>query len=859
MNRKLAAFAASLMACSAFTVPAFAQEAPEVPEGLEAPPVTDGRVIIVTATRRAQDVQDIPLAVTAIAPEQLEAQRVVNIQQIAALAPSFTASQAQLASGSVVLRVRGIGTTSNNIGFESAVGIFIDGAYQARPGVALGEFVDVERVEVLRGPQGTLFGRNTSAGALNVINNRPDVTEFGGFVNAEYGAFNEISLQGAVNAPLVKDTLAVRLTGAYRERDGFLTVVDRNGAEIGETNDVDQYLIRGQIGWDTDSGLRGRIIADFSNSQSSCCGAIELYQSPLITGGAYAAVGLGLNGGNGQPSVATTPFDQTGFEQAMDNRTVSANSVPRADVDNYGVTGEFEFPLSDSADLIFIGSWRKYESFEAYDTDFSGADLFNVDALNLELETWTAELRLQGESFGGRLNYMIGGFFSDETIDQSISFSLGQDYGENVGALLFVPTGGALGPNPLTVFTGVDPAGTRNTNRFQQNALSYAIFTHNSFEIADGLELTLGARYSFEEKDGGFTQTSVDNQICPATLGAFGAGVIPGALVPTFIGLGCFGFTAPADLPQAAFLPLPRTFQSEFDDEELIYTIKLGYEFDNTTNVYGSFTHGYKAGGINLDTTAAVGGADPTFRSELVDAYEVGLKTRLLDNAVVLNIAAFWEDFTDFQVLEFTGTAFQTFNVPKARTRGIEIESVIRPSDELTFNVGSTILKADYPEDCAGDQTAVQVVSLCGFELTNAPQIVALFGGTWEKPLSDNVEFFLTGQVRMEADQRTSTQGIVPPGAAEIAAAGSLQAAIDAAPLIVADVQDGKAFINLRAGFRFGPDANYAIEGWVTNLTDEVVRGVTFNTTLRGSGAVNSRSAFTLPPRQYGVTLRARF
>jgi outer membrane receptor protein involved in Fe transport len=859
MTRKLAAFAGGLMTCSALTTPAFAQDTDAEDQ---APVVRDDNVIIVTATRRAQDVQDIPLAVTAISPQQLEAQRVVNVQQIAALAPSFTASQAQTASGSVVLRVRGIGTTSNNIGFESAVGIFVDGAYQSRPGVALSEFVDVERVEVLRGPQGTLFGRNTSAGALNITNVRPDVTEFGGFVNAEYGNFDEISLQGAVNVPIVQDTLALRVTGAYRKRDGFLDVVDRNGNSVGDTNDADQWLVRGQLGWDTDSGLRGRIIADYSKSKSSCCGAVELYQSPLVTGGAYGAVGLGANGGNGQPFVATQARDQAGFERAMDNRTVSANFAPRADIDNYGITGEVEFPVWDGADLIFIGSWRKYESFENYDSDFTGLDIFNVDALNLELETWTAELRLQGDTWGGKLNYMIGGFYSDEQLDQSVSFALGQDYGENVGALLFPATGGLLGANPLTAFTGIDPAGTTNTNRFQQDAKSYAIFTHNSLEIADGLELTLGARYSWEEKSGSFTQPAVNNQICPATVGSVGAGNVPGALVPSTIALGCFGFTAPVDLPAAQAFPfslfLPRTFDTDFDDEELIYTVKLAYEFSPAVNAYASFTHGYKAGGINLDTTAAVAGADPTFLSEEVDAYEIGLKTRLLDDAVTLNVAAFYEEFSNFQVLEFTGTAFQTFNVPIAESKGVEIEGLIRPNSELTFNVGATILEASYPADCAGNQTAPQVVSLCGFDLTNAPQIVALIGGMWEKPLNDSTEFFISGQVRMEGDQRTSTQGIVPPDAAAIAAAGSLQAAVDAAPLIIADVQDGKAFVNMRGGFRFGNGA-YAIEGWVTNLTNEVVRGVTFNTTLRGSGAANSRSAFVLPPRQYGVTLRARF
>ena len=849
MTRKFATFACGLMACSALTTPAFAQDTQE-----DAAATKDDNVIIVTATRRAQDVQDIPLAVTAIAPQQLEAQRVVNIQQIAALAPSFTASQAQLASGSVVLRVRGVGTTSNNIGFESAVGIFIDGAYQARPGVALSEFVDVERVEVLRGPQGTLFGRNTSAGALNITNVRPDVTEFSGFVNAEYGNFDEKSLQGAINVPIVQDTVALRLTGAYRQRDGFLTVVDRTGREVGDTNDVDQWLVRGQIGWDTESGLRGRIIADYSKSKSSCCGAIELYQTPLVGAGAFAAVGLGANGGNGQPFTATDRNDQAGFEQAMDNRIVSANFAPVADIDNYGVTGELEFPLSDSADLIFIGSYRKYESFENYDSDFTALDIFNVEALNLTIDNWTAELRLQGEAFEGKLNYAIGGFYSDEQIDQTQVFTLGTEFDRNFGAFL----GAAAGATPLQTFVGVSPAGTRTANRFQQDAKSYAVFTHNSFEITDGLELTLGARYSWEEKSGGFSQVSTNNTVCPATLGRLGAiGQINAALVPAFVGIGCFGFTAPANLPQAVALPLPRTFQSNFEDEELIYTVKLGYEISPFVSSYASFTHGYKAGGINLDTTAAVAGADPTFLSEEVDAYEVGVKAQTPDRAVTLNVAAFFEEFSNFQVLEFTGTAFATFNVPKANTRGLEIESLVRPADGLTINLAATFLEASYPDDCAGTQIAPQVVSLCGNDLTNAPRIIALAGAMWEKPISDDVEFFLSGQVRVEDDQRTSTQAIVPPSAAQITALG-VDAAVAAQPLIVADIQDGKAFVNMRAGLRFA-GGKYALEGWVNNLTDEVVRGVTFNTTLRSTGATNSRSAFTLPPRQYGVTLRAKF
>ncbi|MEL7219633.1 MAG: TonB-dependent receptor plug domain-containing protein, partial [Pseudomonadota bacterium] len=313
MTRKLAAYAAGLMACSSFTVPAFAQDNEEL-----AAPDTDDNTIIVTATRRAQDIQDVPIAVTAVGQEQLDKQGVVNVQNITQVSPSFSTSNAQIASGSVVLRIRGVGTTSNNIGFESAVGIFVDGAYQSRPGVALSEFVDIERVEVLRGPQGTLFGRNTSAGALNITTNRPDVTEFGGFANATYGNFDLINIQGAINAPLVEDTLAVRLTGAYRQRDGYVDVVDANGTLIGESNTIDQFLVRGQLGFEGESGVNARLIFDYSESENQCCAAVELLADPTLEG-SLAALGGGARGGMAAPVVATNPNDQATAQQIMDN------------------------------------------------------------------------------------------------------------------------------------------------------------------------------------------------------------------------------------------------------------------------------------------------------------------------------------------------------------------------------------------------------------------------------------------------------------------------------------------------------------------------------------------------------------
>jgi outer membrane receptor protein involved in Fe transport len=568
MTRKLAFSAAALMGGTFLATPAIAQDG-----GTTATPEARDNVIIVTATRRAEDVQDIPIAVTAVTPEALEKQGVVNVQNITQVSPSFSTSSAQIASGSVVLRIRGVGTTSNNIGFESAVGIFIDGAYQSRPGVALSEFVDIERVEVLRGPQGTLFGRNTSAGALNITTVAPDLSEFGGFANATYGNYDLINVQGAVNIPLVQDELAVRLTGSYRNRDGFIDIIDPTGTKIGESNTIDQYLMRGQLAYESESGFRLRLIADYSHAENGCCSPIELLASANENNGVFAAVGLGARGGNAHVQPATTPFDTASAEAAMDRLTTTANRPPLADVDQWGITGEIEFPIGDNADLIYIGSYRDFQSNENYDTDFSGLDFFDVDDLDVSIKTMTHELRLQGEALDGRLQWLVGGYYSDEKIRSVTDFSLGADTDQFYGAF----AGGAVGPFPIQLITGtfglidgVDPAGTTSTNRYSQDAESWSLFTHNVLEIVDGLKLTVGLRYSDESKSGGYDQLANNNPACLASLAQVQAGNVPANLLAVAVGLGCFGFTAPAiGAPN-----LPAEYNVSFSDEELTTPVR---------------------------------------------------------------------------------------------------------------------------------------------------------------------------------------------------------------------------------------------------------------------------------------------
>jgi len=253
---------------------------------------------------------------------------------------------------------------------------------------------------------------------------------------------------------------------------------------------------------------------------------------------------------------------------------------------------------------------------------------------------------------------------------------------------------------------------------------------------------------------------------------------------------------------------------------------------------YGSFSHGYKAGGFNLDTTAAQGGADPRFDSEEVDSWELGLKSTLADGRVRLNMTGFWSTYDNFQVLEFTGTKFQTFNVDDVSSKGVEGELFASLSDSVSLNGGFTYAVAEYGEDCDRGGTIAPAALLCGFSLTNAPKLTTVLGATYDGDLGDS-GWGLLANVNMQnsTQRRTSTNPQASLGV-----------------LNPFDIQGAYTKINARFGFSM-PDDRASIEFWGTNLTDEITRGVTFNTPLQGA----SRSAFTETPRQYGVTLRTNF
>jgi outer membrane receptor protein involved in Fe transport len=862
-NRLITAALCSTI-CSAMLVPAaYAQTAESSDDSGDEP-------IIVTATLRAMDVQDIPLAVTAVAPEALERQGVNDIKNLASISPSINIQSSQTETQGTSIKIRGVGTTGNNTGLESSVGVFIDGVYQSRPGVALGDLVDIERLEILRGPQGTLFGRNTSAGALNVSTKRPSLSTTEGFVNASYGNYDFMNLQGGVSLPVVQDVAGVRLSGTWRKRDGYLK--SPTGAE---SNDRDRYMLRGQLYIEPNADVSIRLLADYAKTDEQCCEAVIVRETELAPFSAFH--GLASDG-----------VDQSGLS-ALKNLSINGGPYKNGSK-QWGTSAELKWDLG-GAKLTSVTAYRKFDSssttvggFTANDTYTvgNGAPTSRVGILPSgdHIKTFTQELRLQGTAVNDRVDWLVGGFYSSEKIRADQTMTLNADFQRTGSAFNFA---NAAGVNPLFALTALGNAGVPVNangnyaeNRFLQDASSYSVFTHNVISFTDKLSLTLGARYVNETKDASFNQlagtTGAGASACQASVNGVLTGGVPAPLRAGMIGINCFPFatsvalTAPAAVGgglASAKLPLPRVWAQEFKDDEITYTAQLGYKANEDLLLYAGYSHGFKSGGFNLDpqsatlqnsgailaglatgTIVAPVYADPSFKSEKVNQIEVGVKATLF-GAIKANLALFDMKMSDFQVLEFTGVQFLTFNVNSARSTGAELELFGKLSDNISANVSATYANARYPSNCA-DGVAVaarpSTLRLCGQDLTNAPRFAGVVGMTYNGPLNDSGwNLLVNGNVNYSDSRTTRT----------------IDTDTNGLPVPLAQ-QENYFKMNARIGLTT-PDDRYTFELWGTNLTNEITRGITANTPLRGGAGTRSLIGFVEEPRMYGMTVRAKF
>jgi iron complex outermembrane recepter protein len=862
--------------------------------------------IVVTATRRAEALSDIPIAVSAVTGDSLRNSGAFDIRQLNQLAPSLLVSSTGTeANGSA--RIRGIGTVGDNPGLESSVAVFIDGVYRSRSGIGLNELGEIDRVEVLRGPQGTLFGRNASAGLIHVISKKPSF-DLGGYVEGEYGNYDYFRLAGAITGGLT-ETIAARLDAVYSKRDGFLQDVTNNI----DINNRDRLFLRGQLLFEPNEDLTVRLIGDYTTRDERCCGAVYLDQATV------PAVGNLLTNQNtiipvltalGQPTARfSNPFSR--------DISVTPGRSYNGKVEDWGLSGEVNWDFG-GATLTSITAYRSYLTNQGSDTDYSFVDILyrapGNSAGQRQFRTFTQELRLQGSAFDDRVDWLIGGFFADEDLTLRDNLRFGAQYGRFATcrfvngtpiAGFFSPTGqgclsatgravlggttGVFGAaNPL-VRAGLDNLDTLNdrgstTDRYKQNSRNWAIFTHNIIHITDRLDLTLGLRYTSERKRLNATFGN-DNTVCTQNqqlLSPLLTGPLA-ALAGGIIGLSCQG-NSTAELNGQSIRD--RRSESEFTG-----TAVVSWKPVDDLLIYGSYSRGYKAGGFNLDRSAlknpvvsfaSQGGAQALVRNlqfdqEINDAYEIGAKFSTREFSI--NVAAFHQEFQNFQLNTFNGTVFLVQNingcgndlagadrdlsaatgscpasdiVPGLLSTGIEVEATLRPTNNLAVTFGYTYADTRYEGNLVGTDNGTPLDPalrrLPGSNGPFAPKSVATGSLSWTPPIGNSG---LRGLVYIDA--RTSSDFNT----------GS--------DLFPQKVEDGFTVVNARVGIR-GDKELWAVEVWAQNLFNTRFNQVAFNTPFQAGaanaavfpdaqfpGAAQIFSAFPGEPRTYGVTLRSRF
>ena len=870
----------------------------------------DDNNIVVTAQGRRQILQDVPLAVTAVGGESMQNSGATDIRQLNQLAPSLLVSSTGTeANGSA--RIRGIGTVGDNPGLESSVAVFIDGVYRSRSGIGLNELGDIERVEVLRGPQGTLFGRNASAGLIHVITARPRF-DFGGHVDLSYGNYDFMRGQVGVTGPL-SEQIAFRLDAIYTRRDGFYDVVNAANGTEGDVNDRDRFFVRGQLLFEPSDAVTVRIIGDFSQRNESCCGAVyvgllETFDPTPGVPGDFAVRTPGTGGspdGNRIVDVLTSlggTFPSRGDPYRRDI-SMTPGTTYRGDTDDWGLSGQLDWDLG-GATLTAITAYRHYKSEQPSDTDYTNVDILRRDDDGnafREFGTFTQELRLQGSAFNGVLDWLIGGYFASEDLEVRDNLRFGSQYGAfaacriiatiNANPVLRDPTlpgcmsaagratlTGAFGGLAPLVLSGIDRLSTVNNvgdnfSTYNQDSTNWAIFTHNIINFSSNLSLTIGLRYTHERKefDASFNNS---NTICPVQQAAFSsflpgganAGLVPATAAPLLAGivnLTCQGNSSSA--LNALNLSDRRT------ESEWTGTGVLSWKPIPSLLLYGSYSRGYKAGGFNLDRSALgqpifapndprqFGGRGPGFNTanlqfdpEIVNAWEVGFKwTR---RHFTLNVAAFRQTFENFQLNTFNGSVFLVQNINGC-------------SDDLgtTDSDPSNTTGA-----CAPDSVRSGVVSTgveiemaiyparnlqftAGFTYADTRYRNDLVGRDNGSPL-DSALFLLPGDNLSNAPKYTATASMT--WTPEIGNSG-LSLLVYADARLTGDYNTGSdlfpekeqdSYALINARLGLrGPDQRWSVELWAQNLFNQDYQQVAFNTPFQGSNSVAHVTAFGAP------------
>ncbi len=851
--------------------PAIAQEQADPDRqdpGLSSPRIP---VIVVTANKREEALEDTPIAVTVVQSQEIEQAEIQDLLDLQTLVPSLAIRQGQT-SGNTNFFIRGFGNGQNAIGLEPSVGVFIDGVYRSRSAAAISDLPNLERVEVLRGPQSTLFGKNASVGVISVTTRKPQF-KLDGHVESSFGNFGLHRFEAYVTGPIT-NSLAVALGGNINRRDGYVEDL----ATGDDYNERDRWSIRGDILWQPTDDVSFRLIGDYDKIDEDCCILTNLIEGP--TGASIRALG-------GQ-FVSEDPFSYD----------VSYDIVPSNRIENYGLSlqGDIDFSFGT---LTSITAYRRNDVVSQFDPDATSLELFSTNAGQSEIKTFTQEIRLQSNGASELIDWMIGGYYFDEQLESSNDLFYGADYRRYLGALLGNPTQ----VSTFEAFAGV-PTGTFAapgqgiSDRSEQDNTAWSIFGNVDVHITERLTATFGISYTEDRKDVSVTALSTDalaavnldqlgytatlrtllaargvNLQNPASVGPFVAAnpaiyaqlqqqalaTARGTANP-FNALRSLQFFPP-------FLNFPNAVEDgRSRDNSTDFTVRLAYKLTDQLSIYASYATGFKASSWNLSRQSRPPSAilvpgnpvvDPVTRQVLratptspvtsaglystnllpgtrlaspedAEVYELGIKGTFDNFAFTLTL--FEQTLQNFQTTVFTQNGFVFANAAEQSTFGVEVDFRWSPIDGLFFTGGATFLDPVYDSF----PNFGQGIDISGQQPQGVAKTQFTLGSSYNFSVGS-----LDAFVRADWQHIGNSPFLDDPN--------------EAATLATGGYSREQNLVNMSVGIKTASE--FAVSLWARNLFDDEY--VVFaSPALAQAGTINGAPG---QPRTYGVTLRRSF
>lgn len=771
-----------------------AEAAPSADAGAQTADGGEETIVVTASRRREENVQEVPVAVSVINAATLERRGDYTLGQIQQQVPSLQVFSFNPRNTNINIRGLGSNVALTNDGLENGVGFYIDNVYYGRVGLSQFDLVDLEGIEILRGPQGTLFGKNTTAGVINVTSKKPT---FDPELSAEasLGNYGFYQVRASASAGVVPDLLAVRLSGAISENDGFLFNKTTNTRAQNYRN----ASIRGQLLFTPDPDLEIRIIGDYAKQE----------QDHVL--GVFAALHTTYADGTPIPNnFADRAARFPGYtlpEFKPFDRVGEADSHYQSNMAGYGVSGEVNWDLGGAA-LTSITAYRWWDWDPANDGDNTSLPVVVKAQQANRQRQFSQEVRLASKGYR-TVDYVIGAYYFWQIV-------------RGYGASAYGPAA-ALWNRP-----GISPFSLAQwqtaLDGFEANSVStpetrtFALFGQTNWHISDALTLTTGLRFTHEKKEGSFSQYWV-------------SGLTP----------------APADLTavtaiRTLFNPVT-SYSSSFSDNSLSGLATLSWKVAPDINVYASYSRGNKSGGLNLTNLPTGFTAEQAkVRPEKVDAFELGFKSQFLDRRATFNAAAFWTEIHDYQtaiteqVANSVNTRQYIANIPKVRSRGVEGDLSLRLNDNFSFNASASYTDAKYIDYANAPQALENlnhggIQDLSGKPLAGVPKFAYSLGADAEAPLGQLGGRDLSIYAHADYAHRSSFN---------TSASNSAWAQVP-----------GYGIANARLGLRTD-DGLWDLSIWAKNLFD---KNYFLNLSAQNTGVVTAQLG---EPRTYGVTLRTR-